>query len=145
MYTITPTDYGVHLLLEGRISTIESEAFLAEMKTICEKTWPRGGVFVDMRNLLPLELRPQVNLETIQRLARKAGMIRSVVIVSNPTVAFQFKRIARHSGIYEWERYIPATDSGWEAKGLAWIIDGIDPDADNRPETVTQSQERVKK
>ncbi len=140
MYKITPTDYGLHLLLEGRISTIESQVLLSEMEKLCENSWSHGGVFVDMRKLLPLEPKPQVNFEAVQRLAHKAGMTRSVAIVSNPTLAFQFKRIARHSGIYQWERYIPSTEPDWETKGLAWIIDSVDPDTDRRQEIAKRSQ-----
>ena len=41
-----------------------------------------------------------------QKLFKNAGMERSVVILSTAMVTMQFKRIAKETGIYEWERYI---------------------------------------
>ena len=56
-------------------------------------------------------------------------MVRSVVITSDKLTTMQLKRIAKQTGIYKWERYINSDElHQWEEIGLAWIIDGIDPD-----------------
>lgn len=58
-------------------------------------------------------------------------MVRSVAIVENAITKLQFARIARETGIYAWERYVDASrDWDWEQRGLDWIIEGRDPDAD---------------
>lgn len=75
----------------------------------------------------------QVIFEQGQKLYRETGLVRSVVILKNPTLAIQFKRIALMSNIYDYERYIDASSCpDWKKVGLKWVIDGIDPDADRR-------------
>lgn len=60
---------------------------------------------------------------------KSKGMKRSVVILDSAIMAMQFKRLAKDTGIYEWERYIDAsTHSNWEKLGEEWIVNGIDPD-----------------
>ena len=44
-------------------------------------------------------------------------------------VTLQFKRLARESGIYAWERYFDASKlTNWERVAEDWIIQGTDPD-----------------
>jgi hypothetical protein len=41
----------------------------------------------------------------------------------------QFKRIAKQTGIYAFERYLDASKTpGYEKIGIAWIQNGVDPD-----------------
>ena len=38
-------------------------------------------------------------------------------------------KIAKETGIYEWERYIDVTaQPGWEQIALDWILNAVDPD-----------------
>ena len=56
-------------------------------------------------------------------------IIQQIVILDDIVTALQFQRIAKETGIYEWERYIPAPSfSDWRKRGLDWILHGIDPD-----------------
>ncbi len=42
----------------------------------------------------------------------------------------QFKRIARETGIDQWERYINASATpNWEQVGIDWLTRAADPDA----------------
>ncbi len=66
------------------------------------------GVFVDMRTLATLQPDAQQAMQEGQLLYREAGMQRSVVIVNSAVLAMQFKRLAKQTGIYEWERYLNA-------------------------------------
>lgn len=86
-----------------------------------------------MRTMQPLCVEAQQDFEIAQRHARDAGMNRSAVILADPTLTYQFKRIALQSGIYDWERYIDeSSNADWEELGLKWVKDGIDPDANLR-------------
>jgi hypothetical protein len=41
----------------------------------------------------------------------------------------QFKRIAKETGIYQWERYIDSNaNPTWEQAGVDWLVKGTDPD-----------------
>ncbi len=56
-------------------------------------------------------------------------MARSAVILANAMTAMQFKRIAKETGIYEFERYIDASSvADWEKVGIDWISNKVDPD-----------------
>jgi hypothetical protein len=107
-------------------------------ETLPEQPQP-FGVFVDMRTLAPLDPDAQAIIRDGQRLYQQRGMTRSVVILNSPVVTMQFKRIAHQSGIYAWERYIDAsTIADWEARGMAWILEAIDPDQVRPPTTTLQ-------
>lgn len=82
-----------------------------------------------MRDLKPLPGDAQEIMEQGQAAYKEGGMERSVVIVDSATTKMQFKRIAKESGIYDWERYVNAAETpDWREVGLAWIQDGVDPD-----------------
>ncbi len=87
------------------------------------------SVFVDMRTLVPLDTAGQAFIGEGQRLYKRAGMERSVVILKSPVIVMQFKQIAISSGICDYERYIDASaEPSWEQIGLDWILNGVDPD-----------------
>jgi hypothetical protein len=65
-----------------------------------------------------------------QTLYKSKGMNRSAVVLANPVVTQQFKRLAQQSGIYSYERYIDAsTVPDWTKTAVAWVREGVDPDA----------------
>ena len=59
---------------------------------------------------------------------RKAGMVRSCVILQSATVTMQFQRLAMESGIDSYERYInAAAHPDWEVKAVDWLEKQVDP------------------
>jgi len=87
------------------------------------------GVFVDMSNMKPLPADAQEVLKAGQKLYKEKGMVRSVVIINSTILKLQFRRLAKETGIYDWERYIDASSTpNWEEVGISWIKDGEDPD-----------------
>ncbi|MBN2527800.1 MAG: hypothetical protein JXR76_15530 [Deltaproteobacteria bacterium] len=128
MYRIETKEYGYRLTFGDMIDAEEMKAWLAESKVILENCPASFGVFVDMRTLVPLRYDAQPFMEEGQKLYRKSGMSRSVVILSSAATSMQFRRIARETGIAKWERYIDAGKTeNWEEAGLAWVIDGVEP------------------
>lgn len=129
MYRIEKRDYGIHLIFGDFIKATEMQRWVQESFEVLPEQPTPFGVFVDMRTLAPLDPDAQAVIRDGQKLYQQRGMVRSVVILSSPVVTMQFKRIAHESGIYEWERYIDASSvPDWEERGLAWIIDAVDPD-----------------
>lgn len=129
MYKIEKKDYGVKLIFSGVISQEEMAKWVAESATIVKTLPAKFGVFVDMRELKTLSQESKVEMEKGQILFKTKGMERSVVILESAVTAMQFKKIAKDTGIYEWERYIDASAvKDWEEKGKKWIISAIDPD-----------------
>ncbi|MDD3730987.1 MAG: hypothetical protein PHU88_01255 [candidate division Zixibacteria bacterium] len=138
MYKIEKSDFGYKLTFGGKMDLEEMSTWFNESKEIL-KTASRGfGVFVDMRELQLLEPDAQKEMQAGQRYYRHMGMKRSIVILDNPILTVQFKRIALQSGIYDNERYIDAsTVSNWEEIGMDWIMKGIDPDKNPKNKAMT--------
>jgi len=129
MYKIEKKNYGVKLTFEGFIQKDAMEQWLIESKKMLPKLSGKFGVFVDMRALKPLPRDAQSIMEQGQMLFKKKGMERSVVILENSVLTMQFRRLAKQSGIAQWERYIDASDKrNWEILGVDWLQRGLDPD-----------------
>jgi hypothetical protein len=128
MYIIEKTDYGYHLTLGGSILGDEMSRWVEESQQVLASQRGKFSVFVDMRQLQPISADAQVQMQKGQRMYKQKGMERSVVVLSNPTLTRQFSRIARQTGILEWERYIDASlEPDWEQLGMAWILEGKEP------------------
>ncbi len=128
MYKIEKKGWGYALTFGGIVGADEAAQWSQDWAEVLKDHLGPFSVFVDMRTMIPVSKEAVEPLAEGQILARRYGMIRSVVIVENPATASQFKRIAGDSGISQWERYIDATTiADWEKKGMDWILQGIDP------------------
>ena len=128
MYKIKKTNYGYHLTFSGFIKANEMFHWLQESKKVLKDQDRQFSVFVDMRDLKPLRKNVLGYLIKGQLLYKQKGMQRSVVIISDIVTALQFQRIAKETGIYEKQRFIPAPSfTNWKRRGLDWILHGIDP------------------
>lgn len=132
MYKIDHTPYGYHLIFSGIVTAEEMQAWFEESKGIlAHSQTDEFGVFVDMRELKPLDQLATQYMVAGQSLYKTSGMSRSVVILNSPVLTLQFFLLAKSSGIYRWERYLDASKvQNFEQIGLDWIIRGIDPDSD---------------
>jgi hypothetical protein len=130
MYSIEKTNYGFKLTFGDFVKAEEMEQWVSESKQALTGQVDPFGVLVDMRTLKPLPPEAQTVMQEGQKLFKEKGLERSVVVVATSLTAMQFKRLAKESGIYEWERYLDeATEPNWEQKGLSWITEAVDPDA----------------
>jgi len=135
MYRIEPTDFGFRLTFGGILSVREIRKWYDEFAQAVEQCDGAFLVFVDMRTLIPLRPEAQEHMVNGQRLAREKGMLRSVVILSNPATTTQFRRLGGESGINRFERYVDASiESDWEQIGMDWLLKQIDP-VSRRPVT----------
>jgi len=129
MYKIEKKDYGFKLTFADMIHSDEMKKWVGEVKTNVATAPSKFGVFVDMRTLKPLPSDAQQLLEDGQKLFKEKGMEKSVVILNSTVIKMQFMRLAKDTGIYQWERYVDASkESNWEQVGINWISKGIDPD-----------------
>lgn len=134
MYNIEIQDYGFKLTFGGSIGAAEMEAWLNDFKDVVSNSNDQFFIFVDMRTLIPLCEEAQVHMRQGQELARRMGMVRSVVILNSPVVAAQFRRIGGETGIGKWERYIDASSvPNWEDAGMDWLLEALDPTAVKTP------------
>lgn len=130
MYKIEMRPSGFLLTFSGFITADEMQKWVDESRDALKTAVAPFGVIVDMRELKPLPVDAKEVMETGQKLYKMAGMQRSFVAVNDSVTAMQFKRIAKDSGIYAWERYIDASQSpDWQKAAVDWVKNGIDPDA----------------
>jgi len=129
MYKIEETSYGYRLTFEGFVKKTEINEWYNESLEILREAPDKFGVLADLRTMKTLPMESQDKLEAGQKHFKQKGMTRSAVILDNPIIAMQFKRIGKNSGIYQWERYLDAsTTKDWESRAIKWIEDNIDPD-----------------
>ena len=129
MHKVEKTGYGYKLTFADFVKPEEMKQWLEDSKKALSSPPKEFGVFVDMRTLKPLTPDAQAVMEEGQKLFKLKGMSRSVVILANSVLTMQFKRIAKETGIYQWERYIDANSNPkWEQAGVDWLVKGTDPD-----------------
>jgi hypothetical protein len=129
MYKIERKEEGFALTFGGMMNKEEMEKWFQESAQALTRCSGAFGVVIDMRTLKPLPRDAQATMVQGQGLYKKAGMQRSAVILDNAVTAMQFKRLAKESGIYAFERYLDASgDASWEKHAMDWVKSGIDPD-----------------
>jgi hypothetical protein len=130
MHKIERKTSGFLLTFADIIHAAEMRDWVAESRQALESENGAFCVIVDMRTLAPLTAEAQQAMVEGQKLYRERGMTRSSVIVNNAVTAIQFRRLAKQSGIYQWERYFDGTQPGCFEAAVAWGRDGVDPDVD---------------
>jgi hypothetical protein len=130
MHNISKQKYGYQLTFGGTIDLDEITRWREKSRVALVGAPKSFGVLIDMRGLGPGGLRPEAQPVMVegQELYRKAGMVRSCVVLQSATVTMQFQRLARESGIDSYERYInAAAQPDWQAKAIAWIESRTEP------------------
>ena len=134
MYRIEKVNWGYCLTFGGSCPAEELDEWLEKSRKILADQEEEFCVFVDMRTIIPLSREAQVFIQEGQKLYKRRGMLRSVVILNSPVVAAQFRRIAWETGIGQWERYIDASSvPDWEEVGMDWLLKEVDPETAVRP------------
>jgi hypothetical protein len=130
MHNIAKQNYGYQLTFGGNIDLDEIKRWREESRAALVGAPKTFGVLIDMRSLGPGGLRPEAQPVMVdgQEMYRKAGMVRSCVILQSATVTMQFQRLAKESGIDSYERYInAAAHPDWQTKAIAWIENKVEP------------------
>ena len=128
MTKIERKNSGYLLTFAGIINREEMQAWVEASRKALESETRGFCVIVDMRTLAPLPPETQQVMVEGQKLYKARGMTRSAVILNNAVTAMQFKRLAKESGIYQWERYLDGAQPGHFEAAVAWGRDGVDPD-----------------
>jgi len=129
MYSIERTLWGFKLTFDQTISNEGMQKWLKESQQALVGVKGNFGILVDMRTLRPLTTAAQNTMIDGQQMYKKAGMVRSVLILNGMGLTLQFRRLAIVSGVYQWERYIDGSSiTNWEQVGIDWLTKEIDPD-----------------
>ncbi len=129
MYKIEKKDYGFFMTFSGFVRADEMKQWAEESKQLMKSPPKEFGVLADLRELKPLPFDAQQQMQEGQKLYKEKGLVRSVVVLDNAATTLQFQRIAKETGIYQWERYIDSSKTfNWQQVGIDWIKNGKDPD-----------------
>jgi hypothetical protein len=129
VYKIEQGRHGFTLTFGGALYSEELSQWLEESKQALARRRGAFGVIVDMRNVLPLGPEARALILQGQHLYRKAGLVRSAVILKSSAMARQFRQLAKDSLVYKNERYIDASKDGDCLKpALDWVTSQVDPD-----------------
>jgi hypothetical protein len=129
MYDIEETSFGFELTFGGRMDRDELLDWRADSEAVVADGPDSFGVLVNMRDLATLDDDAQAVMVDTQHDYREWGMERSAVLLDSATTKLQFQRLARESGIDEWERYVD--DESFDdprAVALDWVNDGVEPE-----------------
>lgn len=129
MYKIERRPSGFVLTFGGSMEAAEMQRWYDESIETLKVAPSDFGVIVDMRSLAPLKQDAQAIMVKGQQAYKLRGMKRSCVVVNDATTMIQFKRLAKESGIYSYERYLDGSKTpDWSAIAVKWVKDSIDPD-----------------
>ena len=129
MHAIGFLPCGFHVIFAGQVTTLELLTWLNEVRLSLEGAPKNFGLLLDLRTLSPLSPGATMVLSKGLHLYQKKGLHRTAVVVQSEVTKKEFTRLAKESGIYQWERYLSAEDTpDWHGRGIAWISHGIDPE-----------------
>ena len=131
MYRITKEHFGFGLVFGGLISPDEMKQWRQEAVRALVGAPKSFSVLIDMRGLRRNELQPETQEDIADgiKLYKNAGMLHSCIVTDSPAATAQYKRRARESRSYFYERYINASaDPRWLTKAIRWLDEQIDPD-----------------
>jgi hypothetical protein len=128
VYKIEKSDLGFHLTFGGNITKAELEKWYEESEQALTKQQAPFGVIIDMRTLAPLPAEAQDLMVRGQAMYRGRGMQRSCVILEDAITTIQFRRLAKRSGIFKYERYLDASiHKDWLQDARKWVEHGLPP------------------
>ncbi len=129
MYNIEVTDYGMKHTFSGVLDDRELERWNAESKQVLSSFSRPFNMVLDIREAKPLGDRAEgIFCEGIS-LIETYGVKRRAIIMENPVVTEQVRRISKFAHVTHKERYIDAvTSRNWNKISRDWVISGIDPD-----------------
>lgn len=129
MYDIEATEYGYEVTFSASIDDDDLREWELESTSELEDAADAFGVVFDARELGDFSEALLDPFRDGQDAYRRAGMERSALILDSAVVALKLRRLAKDSGVYEWERYVhTGTTDDWRRVAADWVDDGLDPE-----------------
>lgn len=132
------TEYGYRINAPGFLSLAETRAWFEDLKRLVGSSGQPFGLLVDIRSQRANPPEAQAIITEAMAWTKRAGLLRSAVVLDSAVAKIQTTRLAKTSGVYAWERYIDASkDLDWEKRAIDWIVHAIDPDQPVAPQRKT--------
>jgi hypothetical protein len=128
MIRLEKTPYGLRTTAPGFLTVPETQEWLAQLKVLGAQMKGPFTMLVDIRTQGAQSPDVAALIQEAMVWLKANGMHRSAVVLDKPISHMQITRLARSTGVHVGERYFDASsDPAWEAKALAWLIDGREP------------------
>lgn len=120
------TSYGYSSIYGETASLEEAKEWLVDVKKILGPGKRPFCQMIDIRGQKAHDPTVQTFIVEAMGYLRKTGLQRSAVILSSAIAKMEITRLAKQTGVYDYERYFEGTGS--EKAALAWLEHGVDPD-----------------
>lgn len=123
------TEYGFRANASGYITPAEANTWFDDLRAkVAIKKGRPFGLMVDIRGQKANPPETQEIIKNAMGWLRQNGMTRSAVVLDSAVARLMMVRMAKQTGVYQWERYIDASkDTDWETKAIDWIVHGAEP------------------
>src|SRR5262245_6580799 len=123
------TEYGFRANASGYITPAEAGAWFDDLRAkVAVKKGRPFGLMVDIRGQKANPPETQEIIKQAMMWLRQNGMVRSAVVLDSAVARLMMVRMAKQTGVYQWERYIDASkDTDWESKAIDWIVHETEP------------------
>lgn len=134
MFKLEQTDFGIKVTIRGLMDVDEANRLRSELVLLVTRQDGDFSALVDVRESIPAEYEPKAMLQHCEEIALKAGMRRMATIFESPVIKGQVQQNAHLSGTAGIARHIDASKvANAEQVALAWVRDGIPPEASDSP------------
>ncbi len=127
-YSVESTDYGLHLVFNGFVSSAEVSEMNREIEHAVSGLHEGFGVLVDMRANRAFSNEVAELLKTQVGIVKQKGMARAAVVLQSAIMTLQARRITTETEATQMIRFIDSSaNSNWEKTALDWIAKGTEP------------------
>ena len=131
MYKISPTLYGLRIILAERFDIGQAEQFKSSLCRLVKKFPVPFSAIVDTRELTPPEPEVLALLRSCIEYGRDNKMKKMVVVFNSSEVEGQARQMSFLAGTVEEAREIDASKAeNWEQLALNWIMNNVEPPGD---------------
>jgi hypothetical protein len=125
--TTVSTPYGYRSEVVASLSPAEAKTWFEEIKRVvgAKRSYCQ---MIDLRKANTHPPDTKAVIQEIMQWNKAHGLQRSAVIVASATLKMQIGRMTRETASENHERVFDGSTSDWEAKALAWVDRGVDPD-----------------
>ena len=110
-----------NLTFSGFIKQDEMHRWVEDSKKELASVSGEFVVNVDMTEMKPLPADAQKEMQSGQKLYREKGLKRSAVLINSAVTKMQFERIAKETGLDEYERYFSSEEPNYEISINDWL------------------------
>lgn len=124
MYFVGYTNYGLEIDISGELASGEAKKWRERTVDVLKGFDEPFGVLVDLRGAGPASSEIQLEVLTVIKACREAGMRRAAVLVDSGAVQKQSKRFTKVADVGQITRWFYDGETA-EADATEWLKEGL--------------------